>query len=461
MEIRKKLAFQFLGIVAVILFIAEISTYLFSSYFWKEDFNNRLYSKATSVAKLLIDVEEINADLLRIVEKNNVSLLPHEEIRIFNFRKKVLFASKDSLVLNISPDLIDRIKIERIIQFTQGKYTVVGFLYTGRYDRIVVIAGAIDIYGLKKLTNLRNILLAVFFVSLLIAYFSGKLYSDRALHPILKVIDQVPSINERSLNIRVDEGNGTDEIARLAKTFNEMLDRLEKAFKLQEKFIANASHELRTPLAYIMGQLEVSLQKERNPEDYQKTIRSVIEDLKSLNESTNKLLLLATASADSPNIPFMPIRIDDVLWDARSETIKKNPNYHITINFSGIEEDGEDLEVYGNEQLLKVAFLNLIENGCKYSFNIAVTINLENDKNKIQVRVINSGIGIDPVDQGLIFEPFFRAKNSYGIKGHGLGLSLVRQIILLHKGTVACNSIRGKETEFILNLPIFKSVQVM
>ena len=443
-----------MGIVVVILLIAEISTYLFSSYFWKEDFYNRLSSKATAVAKLLIDVEGMNANLLKMVEKNNVSLLPYEEIRIFNFRKKLLFSNRDTIALNISANLIDRIKVEKKIEFTQGKYIVVGFLYLGRFDRIVVIAGAIDVFGMRKLQTLRNILIVVFCICLLIAYISGKVYSNRALQPILDVIDQVPTINERSLHIRVDEGNGKDEIARLATTFNEMLDRLEKAFRLQEKFIANASHELRTPLAYIMGQLEVSLQKERDPKEYQKTIKSVIEDLKNLNESTNKLLLLATASADSPEIPYMPVRIDDVLWDSRSEIMKKNPHYQVEINFSGIDEDGEKLEVHGNEQLLKVAFLNLIENGCKYSFNLAVSVDLLTDDNNIKISVRNSGTGIDPVDIGLIFEPFFRAKNSYGIKGHGLGLSLVKQIILLHNGDVTCSSVPGKETIFAIFLPV-------
>ncbi|MEI6899463.1 MAG: ATP-binding protein, partial [Bacteroidota bacterium] len=441
---------------AVILSFAETSTYIISSYFWKEDFYQRLYSKSTAVAKLLIDVEGVNPGLLKIVEKNNLSLLPYEEIRIYDFRKRLIFANRDSLVLKVTPQLIDRIRVEKKLRFSQGNYTISCLLYTGRFDRIVVVAGAIDVYGMKKLHTLRDILVAVLLFSLLIAYFSGKIYVNRALQPILEVIGQVETINEKSLHIRVDEGNGTDEIARLATTFNEMLDRLEKAFKLQDKFIANASHELRTPLAYILGQMEVSLQRERQPEDYKKTIHNVIGDLKNLIESTNKLLLLASATADSPDIPFTPLRIDDILWDARTEVMKKNPAYKIEIELIGIGDDGNELEVVGNDQLLKVAILNLMENACKYAFNMSAQAELKVEKEGLQIRIKNKGIGIDPNDLALIFEPFFRARNSYGIQGHGLGLSLVRQIIQLHKGSVSCESVLGQETIFTVIIPGMK-----
>jgi len=99
-------------------------------------------------------------------------------------------------------------------------------------------------------------------------------------------------------------GNGKDELARLAMTFNGMLRRIAEAFTIQKNFIANPLHELRTPLTAISGQLEVILLKERSQEDCQYTLKSVLEDIKNLNSLYNKLLLLAQASSDVVDLLF-------------------------------------------------------------------------------------------------------------------------------------------------------------
>jgi signal transduction histidine kinase len=453
MEIRKKLALQFTLIVAIILILAELSVFIFSDLFWREDFYNRLQNKASAVAKLLIDVEGVDARFLKLIEKNDVSLLPYEEVVIYNYKGERIFASQDSISLSIDRNLLNRIRVEKKIQERQGKYTVLGFLYSGRYDRIVVVAGAIDIFGNRKLANLVNILLSVFVVAMIIVYISGKVYSNRALSPILGVITEVNSIDEKHLNIRVNEGNGKDEIARLAQTFNRMLARLETAFKSQRHFIANASHELRTPLSYIMGKLEVSLLRDRNSEEYVRTIGSVIEDLKLLNQSANKLLLLAQSETDSPDIPFHAIRVDEVIWEARSDVLKTGKDNRINVNFHNDNPDPESLKIRGNDQLLKTAFMNLIENGCKYSGDRTVNISIQRKFDRIFIIFADHGIGIHESELKSIFEPFFRSKQSQGREGHGLGLALVKQIIQLHQGSVIVSSKLHQGTEFTVSLP--------
>ncbi len=107
-------------------------------------------------------------------------------------------------------------------------------------------------------------------------------FSGRALKPMSDVVGRVEEISISSLNLRVPEGNGADEIGRLARTFNNMLERLETSFSMQKNFIANASHELRTPLTSINGQLEVLMLKERSPEEYRTAVVSVMEDIKTL-----------------------------------------------------------------------------------------------------------------------------------------------------------------------------------
>ncbi|MCK7462303.1 MAG: HAMP domain-containing protein [Sphingobacterium sp.] len=158
---------------------------------------------------------------------------------------------------------------------------------------------------------------------MIIVFFAGRIFADRALQPVSNIIAQVNGISITNLNERIDEGNGTDELARLAGTFNGMLQRLESAFRIQKNFIANASHELRTPLTVISGQLEVILMKARENEEYRNTIISVLDDIKNLNNLSNRLLLLAQASSEIAEITFSPLRIDDTLWNARTEILKR------------------------------------------------------------------------------------------------------------------------------------------
>ena len=122
-------------------------------------------------------------------------------------------------------------------------------------------------------------------------FVAGWFYSGRALKPISDVVKKVEEISITSLNLRVFEGNGKDEIGRLAKTFNNMLERLETSFGMQKNFIANASHELRTPLTSINGQLEVLMMKDRSTDDYKSALGSVLDDIKSLIDLSNRLLL--------------------------------------------------------------------------------------------------------------------------------------------------------------------------
>lgn len=458
MEIRKRLTIQFTVIVAIILFLAELSIFIFSELKWKEDFNNRLQNKATAVTKLLLDVEGVDADLLRLIEKNNLSTLPFEEIHIFDHVGNQIFSSRDTSDLIITPLMLDLIRTDDQINLMQGKYTVVGFEYFWANDRIVVVAGAIDIYGLRKLTNLRNILIIVFMVSLLILYLTGRLFSNRALRPILKVIDEVPAITESTLHLRVDEGNGRDEIARLAQTFNTMLQRLEAVFKVQQSFIANASHEIRTPLAHISGQMEVALLKERSKEEYSRLIRSVLDDIINLGNTANRLLLLTMTNSETYQIPKNAVRVDELLWEAQAEILKTHTDYQVTIQFKEDFEDDSETEqlltVMGNDQLLRIAMLNLMENGCKYSADHQVLVTLEHPGRLIRIRFNDNGVGIPEEEQELIFEPFYRGKNVATIQGSGLGLSLVKRITELHGGTITLRSNAKEGSEFILEFPI-------
>jgi signal transduction histidine kinase len=453
MNIRTKLTVRFIIITAIIISLASILIYIFSADYREEDFYSRLQNKANNTAKLLIEVDEVDASLLRKIEHDNPTSLPDERIIIFNYRDTVLFSTDEDNHIHVDKDLLDKIRLEDEVRFKQGNYEVLGFLFKGEYDRFVVVAAATDIYGFKRLKNLIIILLVVFAISILVSSVSGWFFAGKALQPIARVVNQVDEISVNSLNLRVDEGNGKDEIAKLAQTFNSMLARIESAFLAQKNFIANASHELRTPLTAITGQLEVTLLNSRSQQEYQNVLNSILDDIRHLNRLSNRLLLLAQTSSGERKKKMSDIRIDEMIWQAKEELEKHNQSYIINID---LEEnlDDEKLTVTGDEQLMRTAVTNVIENGCKYSANATANIFISASSTGVSLSFKDNGIGIPDEDIPNVFEPFYRGANTKNIKGHGIGLSMVKGIVKLHDGTIHVSSIENSGTVVTINLPV-------
>jgi two-component system, OmpR family, sensor histidine kinase ArlS len=268
------------------------------------------------------------------------------------------------------------------------------------------------------------------------------------------VISEVSSISASNLSQRVNEGNGNDEIAQLAITFNKMLERIETAFKMQKSFVSNASHELRTPLASITSQIEVVLMKERKNEDYKDVLLSVLDEARGLTNLSNNLLEIARSEQDAGIMKVAKVRLDELLIQTQSDMMTARPASIIEIDIlDNTNDDDHDLSIQGNENLLKLIFNNLIDNACKFSDNKPVKVTIEYQKDDVKLRVEDQGIGIAPEDLPHIFEAFYRAGNAQSKKGHGIGLSLISKIIRLHSGTVDVKSELGKGTIVEVILP--------
>lgn len=452
MNIRNRLTLRFILIVAIILVLSSMLIYVFSADYRQEDYYNRLRNKANNTAKLLIDVDEIDVTLLRRLEKDNPVSLPNEVIVVYDFRNHIIFSTDSTRQIFIDQNLLNQIRLEDEVRYTSGNFEVLGFLFKGRYDRFAVVAAATDIYGFNKLKNLRTILLTVCAISIIVVSIAGWLFAGKALEPISKVISQVDEISITSLNLRVDEGNGKDEIAKLAQTFNNMLTRLETSFKAQRNFIANASHELRTPLTSITGQLEVTLLNNRSTEEYKKVIYSVLEDIKNLNTLSNRLLLLAQATSEEREKKMSTLRIDDLIWQIRDELMSSNADYRVTIDLEHNLDD-ERMLVHGDAQLIKSAFFNILENGCKYSADHTASVLIKSSGSSLTVVFTDRGIGIAENDLPGIFDPFYRGANAHNVKGSGIGLSIVKPILQLHGATIRVDSAIGQGTTFTVSFP--------
>ena len=453
MEIRKKITNQFIIIVAFIQLFASIVIYFSFSQTRKEDFYNRLESKAKLAGQMLLDIDEIDRDLLAKIERNNPQSLPNERIIIFDYKNQVIFSNDDGNLIKIPVKLINTVRLDGDIRLVKNPFEVYGKFYTNDTDRIVVFVAAQDIFGFNKLKGLQIILFTVYILFLVIVFFAGRYFSRNALNPVSAMIRKVDNIEISNLNERLDEENGQDELASLAQTFNRMLQRLEVSFLTHKSFISNASHELRTPLTVLTGQIDVLLLKDRSTDEYKNALRSMLDDIKNLNQISDKLLLLTQVSSGFPETDFIDLRIDDVIWQSRNELMKRKNNYTIRINFVEPIDDDEKLILKGNELLLKTAFLNIMDNACKYSEDKTVNVYLSTSDDFVKLLYKDQGTGIDNEDLGLVFQPFFRGKNAKSTKGHGIGLSLVEKIIQLHNGKITIMSTLCQGTEVVCLLP--------
>jgi signal transduction histidine kinase len=454
MNIRNKLLLLFVSIVALILSATSVAVYFFSADYRQDEFYTRLTNKARSVARLVIEVEEVTHEVLLKIEQNNPMNLTKEEVRVYNGDNEILYSSDQENFVEIDDSLLDEVRKKQEVRFSRGEYECLGYLYTDRFGHFVVIVAAVDIYGYTKLGNLRTILSIVFGGAIFIILISGYFYVGRVLKPISKVIQEVDDISATSLHRRVDAGNGKDEMSQLSNTFNKMLGRLETAFTTQKNFIANASHEIRNPLTAILGQIDVSLLNERSAAEYVKVLQSLREDITNLKNVSNRLLLLAQASVEDVEKRFTALRLDQLLWDSRTELNKLHPSYSISIEMDPSIDDESKLVVNGDEQLLKAAIINVLDNGCKYSVNNKVSVLLRSKEGKTMLEFKDHGIGIPEEDLPHLFEPFYRGHNTESYKGHGIGLSLVYRIIKSHFGDVSIRSQVNQGTVITILLPV-------
>jgi signal transduction histidine kinase len=453
MQIRTRLTIQFSLLVSSILLVTFLSIYYFSYENLTEDFYDRLKSKASSAARLL-DGPVVSPDIVRALEGSNTDRMYNQIILIYDEKNRLMYTNSSSSAkkIHVSKYWLDEVRKAGEIRYTDGNSKIVALtiFLTFTSTRAVVLLGAEDQVGQVNLSNLLQLLTASFVIVTIIVAFAGWIFAKRALRPISKVMNEVEGFLPQKLDTRLAVPNQKDEIGRLTTTFNNLLDRIETAFQMQKIFVANVSHELKNPLTKIQSQLEVSMLKERGISEYQHTIKSVLEDIQELAQLSNTLLELAKVSEDQKDLLTETIRIDDLLWDSRQMLAQANSAYQININLDDLPEDDTWLEIAGNPTLLKTAFLNLMDNACKFSDNLSVGIDLHCTEKTIVLQFSDEGKGIPQQDQTLVFQPFFRSDNTASVKGYGIGLSLVERIVKLHNGTITIRSNIPKGTTFLL-----------
>jgi signal transduction histidine kinase len=453
MQIRYKIALQFTIIVATILLIFSAIIFFIGENQRRTNFYDRLRGRSNTTARLLVDVQEFTPRLLRLMDQNSALRLSNEEVYIFNYRNELLYSNLENRADYLTQQLLDKIRKEEKITFEIDNRQVIGGLFTGKFDRFVVVSSAIDVVGINQKNNLIKTLTIGLLAGIAITIVLGIFFAGQALKPIQSINKEIDIITINDLQKRLDEGNGKDEIAELAINFNGMLHRLEMAFIQQKQFVSQASHQLRTPLAALKTEIQVGLEMKLSAEESQQMLKNMLNDTERLIQLSNGLLQLARTIEDTKQFSFEQIRMEDVLFNAQKSILNTNQHHKITFDFEQIPEDDHLTLVAGNAVLLENLFSNLLENACKYADNQQANILLNFDDDYCIIKIKDHGIGIAASDLPFIFNPFFRAHNALNYKGFGVGLSVAQRIVELHQGMITVESMLGEGTVFTIKIP--------
>lgn len=453
MSVRIRFVLILTLVVSVILLSSVFIIYTLYAHTREQEFNKRLWAHAYDEYATYYNIMDTDEALLG----NLANYLPGSPI---NFRVvlidsayKILFTSPEQVTYTIDTNLLQTARVLGESEFTHGAVQGVGLFLNKQGHECYAVATGYDKYGLARLASLRLIMTFVSLGSVIFVGLFAFYYVIVVTRPLVNLSVQMRRITENNLKQRVDIAKGnvrSNEIVQIAHNFNNMLDRLEKAFQLQKNFVHHASHELRTPLATMLAQTESALRRELSPAESKRVLESLKEDQQEMIDLTNSLLLLSQYD----NVRYSPdwpaVRIDELIYDSIGTAQKMNPGIAISFNFLSPPENEGYLCMPGNETLLRSAIHNLIKNAYKYSDNQQVNITLDAQQNNILLYFENNGQVMEAGANERIFLPFFRGENAQLKKGFGLGLSIVKRIVELHRGTVNYHVVNNNINRFTL-----------
>ena len=455
MQIRHRLTIQFIIIAAGILVAAFLYVHFQFRQNLQDEFYDNLRSKALIIAEMVAgkktDEQEFKIDP---PVNNSTSLLAAypENISIFTMGGERLYTfnpTRDDFRQSTFAD----IRTNGECRFTHGRYSAYGTMYRNKLgEQYIVVAESM--FDDVHLRHLSQILIVVFLLSITLVAVGGWFFARQALSPVSAIMNELDAVLPSDMSYRLATNNQQDELSRLVITFNKLLDRIQHAFRNQKMFLSNISHELKNPLNVIVSQVEVTLDKDRSTDDYRNTLNSVLADVKELNEVAEKLMQLARINADDSAIQFQPLRIDELIWQAKSALRKNHPEYIIHFEVLNLPEDEGKLIITANEQLFRTALINLMDNGCKFSEDHKVRVSLSVEQDHSVIEISDHGPGIPENELDLVFSPFYRSKRTAATRGSGIGLSLVNSILTLHHVDIKVNSKPGTGTTFVLSCPI-------
>jgi heavy metal sensor kinase len=296
----------------------------------------------------------------------------------------------------------------------------------------------------ESLEGLRRELFIAAPLALLVATIAGYLLAGAALRPVEAMRRKASAISARTPGSRLPVPPADDEVSRLAKTLNQMLDRLETAFEHERRFVADASHELRTPLALLRTELELALRHPRSHAELEEALRSAAEETERLTSLAADLLLIARADQDGIPVNPEPIPVHELFdsvaarFGARAEEAGR----------AIVVEGGDDPVVDADPRRVEQALGNLVDNALVHGAGM-VRLAAVTREGRVELHVSDEGDGFPDGFEARAFDRFSRADEARSRGGSGLGLAIVQSIATAHGGEAGVSTDGGRADVWI------------
>jgi heavy metal sensor kinase len=450
--IRVRLTLFYVLLLAIALAIFSAGVYFAMRESLYSNLEDGLESRADLVSSIVVQGDQLNVDPDQLPGDGG----DHEEpVRVLDASGEVVFDNSEEAPEPEAGAVAEALRGERVYVDASGddlelRYRLEPIRAEGQ------VIGAVEV-GLPRddveesLEALLLIIAIAYPLTLVLATIGGLLIAGRALAPIDRVTTVARRISAEDLSQRLDMQLPDDEVGRLARTFDEMIARLDDAFRRQRQFTADASHELRTPLTAIKGQTEVALQRERDGEEYREVLTTVNSEVDRMIRLVASLLTLARADARQIGIARDSVDLGELAGDAVAQIRPAAEAKRIGI---GTTSDGA-VRITADEDLVLQLVLNLLDNAVKYTpegGRVEVVTRVANGHAELSVS--DNGPGIPAEHLARVFDRFYRVDPARTHGGAGLGLSISRWIAEAHGGTIDVESAPGEGSRFTVRLPI-------
>lgn len=464
LSFRSRLTLRWVLAFGLVLTVADLAVYFGARAFLRRDLDAQLRTLASTELASAADEPDLGIHLHEFtVGGQSPQDFADKFVQLIDVGGRVLMQSPR---LGSAAALIDKAVLIRALS---GDAPLIDVRIGGRHGRMIglvsqgperyVVAVGVFTDSLDAtLARLRTLLIGIWFGALALTAVIGFTLASRALIPIRRITQQAAAIADGKFAKRLDPPQQDDEIGQMTRLLNQMLDRLHGAIEANRRFAADASHELRGPLTAALGEIDVTLKRDREPGDYREALVRLRERLNVMTALTDDLMMLVRAQENRPLV-IGEVPVAELLQRAIGRSAEAAAAAGVTV----VAEAPRELVVYADPGLLERVFDNLVRNGIQYNREggtVTITACITPRagawvSDQVLISVRDSGPGIPPAERERVFERFYRIDSSRSRRtgGAGLGLAISREIIRLFKGTIRVADTPAPGTTIEVGLP--------
>ena len=449
-QLRFSITFKMTGVYTLIfsitLFLLSVGLIIVFRLFLLNEVNDELTKYSTiaiNYSKYNNNLKNFNINIFSNIKYLTLNIFDENEDPVYSTQKdkKSLYFHKNTSTFPLNNE------INQQLIFVTTKFELNNKTFFLQFSK-----------NLEKENEYLVIFTCIIFIfnifSLILTLAIGSKTSKKMLLPIKNMTKTTKAISINALEKRLNVSNSHDELKQLAETFNDMLDRIQSSYEIQNQFVSDASHELRTPIAVIQGYANMLYRWGKDDKEVlEESIIAIKSESENMKELVEKLLFLARSDKNAQKVYKQEFYINELVNELIKETKLIDCNHEISTNIN------QEVRIYADKKLIKQALRIFIDNSIKYTQsggNIALNSYIK--KNVLMLEVIDTGMGISKEDLPCIFNRFYRCDKSRTKEsgGTGLGLSIAKWIVGMHSGSIVVESRFDIGTKIQIGLPINK-----